>query len=209
LLHWLISESTGTVSDGVGYHVFDREQVIDLPLADVFRFFSDAANLRLITPASLGFEFEEPPPKDMAVGAEIRYRIRVAGIPLRWVTRIREWDPPHRFADLQAEGPYAYWLHTHTFSEIAGGRTLMRDRVIYRVPFGIFGEVARRLFVERQLKRIFDHREQAVGPALRGDETAGEPGARPDRRRLAVLAGVVSGMALVVGLLGWRRARGR
>ncbi len=163
----MISESAGPVSDGVGFHVFEREQVLDLPQPEVFDFFSDARNLSLITPPSLGFRFEVPPPPELAVGAEVRYRIRISGIPVRWTTRIREWDPPHRFADLQARGPYAYWLHTHTFVEIAAGRTLMRDRVIYRVPLGPLGELARVVFVAPQLKKIFDYREGAFETALR------------------------------------------
>lgn len=151
----------------MAYHLYEREQTVAQPLADVFAFFSDATNLPRITPSALAFRFEEAPPKDLGVGAVVRYRVRIAGVPLRWVTRITEWDPPHRFADVQARGPYAYWLHTHTFTAVTPDTTLARDRVIYRMPLGIAGEIARRVFVERQLKRIFDYREQAFEPALR------------------------------------------
>jgi ligand-binding SRPBCC domain-containing protein len=151
----------------VAYHLFEREQVVAQPLADVFGFFSDVNNLPRITPAALAFRFDEDPPKDLGVGAVVRYRLRISGIPVHWVTRITEWDPPHRFADVQARGPYAYWLHTHTFRAITPESTLARDRVIYRIPMGVAGEIARRVFVERQLKRIFDYREEAFEPALR------------------------------------------
>ena len=152
----------------MGFHVFEREQVLDLPIDDVFRFFSAAENLERITPPSVGFRFDAPPPAELSVGAEIRYRLRIMGLPIRWTTRITEWDPPHRFADVQDRGPYRYWLHTHSFEQVAPGRTLMRDRVIYQVPMGFLGEVARRVFVVGQLRRIFDYRERAVAPALRG-----------------------------------------
>ena len=209
MLRWLISGCTGTVSDGVGFHVLDREQVLKLPLTEVFGFFSDAANLRRITPPELDFKFEAPPPHPMHAGAEIRYRIRVAGVPVRWTTLIKEWDPPHRFSDLQARGPYAYWLHTHTFSEIAPGRTLMRDRVIYRVPFGAPGELVRRLFVEPQLRRVFDYRERAVGPALGDASPPGLPRADTGPRRPLVIA--AAGVAAMLGAAGvlWRRTRAR
>lgn len=165
---WVISVSTGPVSERVPYHVLEREQVLDLPLEDVFAFVSRAENLARITPPANAFRFESPPPARLVVGAEVRYRLRVNGVPIRWTTRITEWDPPHRFADLQASGPYRYWLHTHFFTAIAGGRTLMRDRVIYRMPLGILGEVAERLVVRAQLRRIFDYREVAFGAAIRG-----------------------------------------
>jgi ligand-binding SRPBCC domain-containing protein len=151
----------------VGDHVFEREQVIDAPLAEVFAFVSRPQNLARVTPAGMDFRFEGDPPTELAVGAEIRHRLKVNGLPIKWTTRIVEWDPPHRFADLQARGPYAYWRHTHSFSEVDGGRTLMRDRVVYRVPLGFLGEPARRLFVVPQLRQLFDYREGAFEAALR------------------------------------------
>ena len=177
-----------------------------MPQTDVFRFFSDAGNLRLITPASLDFKFEELPPANLEVGSEIRYQIRVARLPVRWETRIREWDPPHRFADLQARGPYAYWLHTHTFSDIGQGRTLMRDRVIYKVPFGPIGEVVRRLFVAPQLKQIFDYREGAFGPAIRGEQLPQVTMTVATRGGMLAMAGMGAAAALTAAAW-WKRSR--
>ena len=147
-------------------HVFEREQVLDRPLADVFAFVSRPENLARVTPPAMDFGFEGEIPADLFVGAEIRHRLKVNGIPLRWTTRIVEWNPPHRFADLQARGPYAYWRHTHSFSEIDGGRTRMSDRVVYRVPLGWLGEPVRRLFIVAQLRGLFDYRERAFAAAL-------------------------------------------
>ena len=47
------------------------------------------------------------------------------------------------------------------FSDAPGG-TLVRDRVEYEVPFGPLGEIARRLFVARQIRRIFAFRRAAI-----------------------------------------------
>jgi hypothetical protein len=40
---------------------------------------------------------------------------------------------------------------------------LMRDTVRYALPFGPLGEGAHRLFVARDLRRIFDFRAAEVG----------------------------------------------
>lgn len=150
----------------MGFHVFEREQVVDQPVGVVFDFMGRAANLERITPDAVHFQFDGTPPSKLSVGTQIRYRLRISGVPVHWTTRITEWDPPHRFADLQARGPYAYWLHTHTFTALTETRTLMRDRVIYKVPFGPLGEVARRVFVARRLRQVFDHRERVLPAAL-------------------------------------------
>lgn len=150
-------------------HHLARDQSVDLPQAQVFDFFAAAENLARITPAGLGFEFLEPPPEHLEVGAEVRYRIHLNGVPVSWTSRIAEWDPPHGFADIQVKGPYHRWTHTHMFDADGESRTIIRDRVEYEVPLGPLGEVARLLFVDRQLKAIFDFRARAVSQALGGD----------------------------------------
>ncbi len=45
----------------------------------------------------------------------------------------------------------------------------MRDSVSYEIPLGPVGELARLLFVRRDLDRIFEYRRLAVAEALRAD----------------------------------------
>ena len=95
-------------------------------------------------------------------GALIRYRLRVHRMPVGWLTAIREWDPPRRFVDEQLRGPYALWHHTHTFEALDPSTTLMRDVVRYALPLGPLGELARRLFVARDVEAIFDFRARRI-----------------------------------------------
>jgi ligand-binding SRPBCC domain-containing protein len=152
----------------VGVHVLFFEQVIARPASEVFGFFASPWNLPRVTPAEMRFEFLEPPPDPISEGAEVSYRIRVAGVPVNWTTRITEWDPPTRFADTQLRGPYRVWNHTHVFDAIDDSHTMMRDRLEYAVPLGPLGEIARVLFVDRRLKAIFDYRAEAFRAALEG-----------------------------------------
>ena len=137
---------------------FQAELWLPRPRDEVFAFFADAGNLQAITPPWVHFEILTPAPIPMRAGALIDYRIRVHGLPLRWRTEITEWAPPHRFVDVQRRGPYAFWEHTHTFEERDGG-TLCRDLVRYR-PRG--GALVHRLFVRRDVERIFEYRRQCL-----------------------------------------------
>lgn len=103
-------------------------------------------------------------PLPIAMEAEtlLDYRLRLHGVPIRWQTRILSWDPPHGFVDVQAKGPYALWEHTHVLEPVGEGETLIHDRVRYAIPFGPLGALAHRLFVRRDLERIFDFRRDAV-----------------------------------------------
>ncbi len=98
----------------------------------------------------------------MGAGTLIAYRLRLHAIPVRWLTEIRSWEPGVRFRDVQLKGPYSLWDHTHTFAGDGPGGTLMRDRVVYRIPFGPLGRAAHRLFVRRDLERIFDFRAEEI-----------------------------------------------
>jgi ligand-binding SRPBCC domain-containing protein len=152
-----------------GFHVLRREQRLPGPPEAVFPFFADAGNLEAITPDWLSFRIVTPRPIEMRVGALIEYRLRLHGVPVSWLTRIEEWDaeaPCPRFVDAQLTGPYKLWHHTHEFEPDGAGGTIMRDTVRYALPYGPFGEIARRLFVARDLEAIFDHRTQAVAARL-------------------------------------------
>lgn len=162
-----------------GEGLLEREQRVELPLAETFAIYADAHNLEAITPAFLRFRVVTPRPIEMREGTLIAYRLRLRGIPVRWLTRIAAWEPPHRFVDLQVRGPYALWHHTHEFEAAGAGATIIRDRVRYRIGFGPLGALALRLFVRRDLERIFDHRREAIVRLIRerGD-AARAPGGR-------------------------------
>lgn len=142
-------------------HVLEREQLLPVSADAAWAFFQDAHNLEVITPPSLRFEVLGPRPIEMRAGALIEYRLRLHGVPVRWLTCIDEWEPGRRFVDRQVRGPYRLWHHTHEFEDRPGG-TLMRDRVRYRLPFGALGALAHVAFVRRDLERIFDFRRAQV-----------------------------------------------
>ena len=126
--------------------------------AEVFSFFADAHNLEAITPPWLKFEVFTPRPIAMRPGTLIDYRIRIHGVPVRWRTEITGWQPPYQFVDEQLRGPYTLWHHTHTFEECDGG-TICTDQVRY-YPRG--GALMNKLFVRRDVEKIFDYRRQRL-----------------------------------------------
>src|ERR1044071_9367246 len=98
-----------------GYYTLRRQQQLDGTPDEVFPFFGDAGNLEAITPPWLGFSIVTPRPIEMGVGTLIEYRLKLHGLPLKWLTRIESREPGVRFVDAQLRGPYALWHHTHEF----------------------------------------------------------------------------------------------
>jgi ligand-binding SRPBCC domain-containing protein len=128
------------------------------PIQEVFIFFSDAENLEKITPLWLHFWITSPKPIPMKRGTRIDYKLRLKGLPLRWQSEISVWDPPHCFVDEQRKGPYKKWRHEHRFQEKDGG-TLVLDEVQF-AAWG--GKIVEKLFVEKDLRRIFEFRQGAM-----------------------------------------------
>jgi ligand-binding SRPBCC domain-containing protein len=148
----------------LGVHVLERQQIVARPLQDVFEFFSQARNLEALTPPWLRFAMLTPGHIEMRSETLIDYRLRLHGIPLRWTSRIEQWDAQRRFVDRQVRGPYRLWVHTHEFEPHSEG-TLVHDHVYYQLPLGPLGELA---FVQRDLSRIFNYRRFAVSKLLEG-----------------------------------------
>lgn len=138
--------------------LLERQVRIRRPVEALFPFFADPRNLEAITPPWLRFRIVSSTDAPVRAGAEIEYRLRLHGLPIRWRSRITLWEPPRRFVDEQIAGPFRYWRHLHEL-EPDGDGTIVRDRVEYEVPGG---RAVNRLFVRRELERIFDHRHRRL-----------------------------------------------
>lgn len=138
------------------------EQFINLPIQDVFLFFSQPKNLSLITPPRLKFNILTPEPIHMNEGQLIDYTLTIMYIiNIRWTTLITMYQEPNIFIDQQLKGPYSLWHHTHTFEEKDGG-TLIKDKVIYGIPFGWFGRFLNFVYIKHDINSIFKYRHQIL-----------------------------------------------
>ena len=102
----------------------------------------------------------------MEGGSLLVYRLRLFGLPLRWRTEIVEWQPPYGFTDVQLEGPYRRWEHTHQLRRVADG-TEICDRVVYRLPYEPLAGLLAPVTVRPWLSAIFDYRARRTEACLR------------------------------------------
>ena len=138
----------------------ERTQVVAAPLEEAWRFYCEPRNLEAITPPWLRFRIVEMPER-LEQGALIRYRLRLFGVPVGWLTEIRSWQPPRSFVDVQLRGPYLLWEHTHRLTTVDGG-TEIHDHVRYQVPGGRPVDAV----VRRLLGAIFDYRAERTASLL-------------------------------------------
>jgi hypothetical protein len=145
-------------------YIVESRMWLPKPRPEVFAFFADPGHLVRVTPPSFRLQLIDPSPA-MAAGATLDLRLRWLGLPIRWRTFVREYDPPFRFLDVQVCGPYARWEHRRIFLAEAGGTTV-EDRIVYRLPLGALGTLAHALLVGRQLKAMWRYRRQKIAELL-------------------------------------------
>ena len=133
-----------------------------ISLEEAWRFFSDPANLKRITPPYMNFEILSELPDESYEGMIITYKLSPFPFTrVQWITEITICDKPNFFVDEQRFGPYRFWHHQHVFKKIDSG-VEMQDIVNYVMPYGMLGRAANFFVVSHQLNKIFDYRANAL-----------------------------------------------
>jgi uncharacterized protein (TIGR01777 family) len=145
-----------------GRFEFRAEQWLPRSAKEVFPFFASEKNLESITPPFIGFRVLGKSDDVIKKGTLIDYKIKVHGVPLKWKTKIEEWNPNKSFTDSQLSGPYKEWVHLHEFIPLAGG-VLLRDTVIFRLPLGAAGRLIGGWKVTGDVDQIFKFRRKIIG----------------------------------------------
>lgn len=144
-------------------------QIIPKPKSEVFPFFAEAKNLERITPDFLNFKIVNVNPDGpIRLGTQITYKLKIHGVPLKWVTEIKDWQEGFQFVDHQNIGPYALWHHTHTFFDEGNGTTRMEDVVRFRLPLEPIGYWIAGWYVKWDVRRIFEYRAKVIGETFGG-----------------------------------------
>ena len=76
------------------YHELTDRFVVSSPLGKTWEFFGTAANLSRITPEWLGFTTRSGAEMPIGQDALLDYTIKWMGVPIRWRTKIIDWNPP-------------------------------------------------------------------------------------------------------------------
>ena len=141
-------------------NTYQLSSAIKLPI-DIKRawdFLSDPSNLKVITPAYMGFDIVSETESKMYAGQIISYKVSpMFGIKLNWVTEITHVDEPNYFVDEQRFGPYALWHHKHFLKEISQGVEMM-DIVHYKLPLSLVSNSLHSTMVKPKLMEIFNYR---------------------------------------------------
>ncbi len=86
-------------------------------------------------------------------GETVTFEATHFGVRQRLISRITDFEPPHRFTDKMVSGAFHSLCHVHEFESHPTG-TRMRDTLTFVSPLGYLGIIADKLFLESYMRRF-------------------------------------------------------
>ena len=91
-------------------------------------------------------------------GSRAVIRMKVGPFSKKWIAEHHHIIDGRQFQDLQVSGPFAKWDHTHLMEPLSADRCVLTDRIEYRAPLGIFGQIFGGRLIRKKLERTFQYR---------------------------------------------------
>lgn len=135
----------------------DKSILIEAPVEKVFAYYSEPENLPEVWPSLLEVKEVERTPEGWA--RKFKWVYKMAGMRFEGSTENSEYDKNERTVAVSKGGIESTIDTTY---EDQGGKTLLRDRVTYRVPVPLIGRVA-----ERFLARTNEHEVETIHKNLK------------------------------------------
>ena len=84
--------------------------------------------------------------------------------------KIVAFDRPNHFRDSMVQGIFKHFDHDHFFEATPTG-TVMRDVFEYSSPFGVIGQIANFLLVDRHMRKLLVERNKVIKRIAESNET--------------------------------------
>ena len=144
-----------TIVDAPVERVFDLARSIDLHAATMTKY-----KERVVGGVTSGL---------ISLNETVTWEATHFGVKQKLTSKITAYQRPRHFRDSMVQGTFRRFDHDHFFEE-RDGRTVIKDVFDYESPFGIFGKIADRLFVESHLRQMLEERNQIIKRIAEGDD---------------------------------------
>ena len=94
---------------------------------EVAEFHTYGSVLKAITPPPIVMRVHAAP-EQLGEGDEMDFTMWMGPLPIRWLARIEQVTEAS-FVDRQVRGPFGSLVHTHSFVDVGGGVTEVRDDI--------------------------------------------------------------------------------
>jgi ligand-binding SRPBCC domain-containing protein len=104
---------------------------VKAPLSKVAAFHYQPVSLVAITPPLIRVQLHHAP-ADMLGGGKMDFTLWAGPLPIHWVVNIEEVSESG-FTDRQLSGPFANWVHRHSFIRVDDHTTQVIDQISFQL----------------------------------------------------------------------------
>ncbi len=140
--------------------IFQRTSAIDCDVEDLHQYHANPGALSRLIPPWENISILKRS-DSLGVGSEVVIKNSLFGVPVTWLARHTQWNPPTSFQDIQVSGPFKSWVHDHLFEDNGAGHSTLCDQVQYKNKFGWFGSLGSPI-VKSKLEAMFDYRHKTT-----------------------------------------------
>jgi ligand-binding SRPBCC domain-containing protein len=105
----------------------------------------------------------------IGAGNTVTWQGRSFGRTVTHQSLIDVWHPYIHFHDIMIAGPFASYEHDHHFAPLNDG-TRIRDEIRFSTPRGIWGRLAERLFLHKQIAVMLKRRNLLIKKAAESEQ---------------------------------------
>jgi len=99
-------------------------------------------------------------------GSRVMLITRQGPLRLRWVAEHCDYQPGRQFRDIQIQGPFRHWDHTHRFVAEGKESSVLEDHIEYSVRGGTLGRIMAGPFIRRKIATMFAYRHRTTAADL-------------------------------------------
>ncbi len=141
--------------------IFSKKTQINVPVEQLFSWHARNGAINRLTPPWAPLTLISRKGEGIDKGVEVKFKMKALGLPMIWEAEHVACEENRLFRDRQVKGPFALWEHSHLFNSLGPNRSMMEDRVRYKLPMGplslpFYGHA------QRELERIFNYRHQVL-----------------------------------------------
>ena len=145
-------------------HTLIFETPISCSVKTLFDFHADTNNLARITPRDTSVEILklETPLKE---GNEAVLQIKKGLLSFIWELTFEKVMYPYLIVDVAKRSPFKIFRHEHHFIEVDATHCILRDKIIFTLPFEPFSNVML-WFIKKDITKMFAYRHEQTSKYL-------------------------------------------
>lgn len=172
--------------------VFSYKQMLNFPAQQVFDWYKQEGAFERLQPPWMNVEVIKREGQGIQEGTRVTIKARLGLLSGIQQLEHRDYIEGKQFKDVQLEGPFAKWEHTHLVREINDQQSEIEDLIEYSLPEGLDAlQSTIDPWLHKQLNRLFRYRQTILNQDL-----ARHQGVKPMKVLVTGSSGLV-GSALV------------